>query len=374
MKMLRSNGSWVIAAAVSLTLAGSALAQQYAQEPVQSTVFSDNFSNGFGNWTVGTNTIDHTIFGQTPTLVTNAGGAYNTYAQLKLDTYDPTVNQNGVSYLGTQIQTNQSFGLPTSGGTVTGQGVRYEIAARVESTGRQGPQGNSGNSTISVAQGLNAAAFTYSYSAPKSQNYHDELDFENLTSQEQPRSVTNPNGATTHSNVYFGTSNGDATLDTSYRTTAADYHDNSYYSQYPYVARDTGATAPSNDIYAWHTYDIDWYPTQVDWYVDGQLVREESASELSATNPTLYVPNQSMPYYLNFWAPGSEFADAYSNTLTPSATAAGNTEYYYDVANASVSVVAPLGTPTPEPTSLGMIGISLLGMAFRSKRRVVAKH
>ena len=342
-----------------------AFAQQYVQEPVQSSLFSDSFGNGFGNWTVGTNIIDHTIFGQTPTKITNASGPYSTYAQMKLDTYDPTVNQNGVSFLGTQIQTNQSFALPTSGGTTTGQGIQYQIAARVESTGLRGPQGNAGDTSIAVSQGLNAAAFSYSYSS--SQNYHDEIDFENLTSQQIPSTVGNPTGATGHSNVYFGTSNGDATLDTSYKTSTTGGNNNSYYSQSSYAAKDLGPTTPANNIYAWHTYSIDWFPTQIDWYIDGQLVREEANGEQTGTNPAIYIPNQSMPFYLNFWAPGSEFSDAYSAGLNPSATAAANQEYFYDVANASVSVLAPLGTPTPEPASLLLAPLAAVVLSRRRR-------
>lgn len=350
-------------ASVSIFCAVPALAQQYTQEPVQSTLFSDNFSGGFGNWTVGTNVIDHTIFGQTPTLVTNANGQYSTYAVLKLDTYDPTQYQNGVSFLGTQIQTNQSFSLPMSGGSDTGQGIQFQISARVESTGKLGPQGSAGDTTIPVSEGLNAAAFTYSYSS--SQNYHDEIDFENLTSQQQPPSQANPNGMTTHTNSELGTSDGDATLDTSYATTASGGNDSSRYSQYPYEKFDQGATTPSNNIYQWETYDIDWYPNQIDWYINGTLVREEASGE---TGGGVYIPDEAMPFYLNFWAPGSEFTDAYYSGLVQSATAAGNEEFYYDVADASVSIIAPIGTPTPEPGSAA-VAIAIGGLLISRRRK-----
>ena len=164
---------------------------QVVQEPTTSTLFSDNFSNGFGNWIVGTNTIDHTIFGQTPTLVTNATGAVSTYARFKLDTYDSSANQGGVSFLGTQLQTKQVFALPASGGVDTGQGIQFQVTARVEATGSAGPQGNGSDASITTAQGLNAANFSYSYNGG-SANYHDEIDFENLTSQQTPPTVANP--------------------------------------------------------------------------------------------------------------------------------------------------------------------------------------
>lgn len=353
-------------------LALPAIAQQYVPEPVVATQFSDDFSGGFGNWTVGTNIIDHTIFGQTPTLTTGASGPYSTYARMKLDTYDPQQFQNGVSFLGTQIQTKQSFNLPKSGGVNTGQGIRYQIAARVESTGSHGPQGNANNTSIPVAKGLNAAAFSYSYSSPSNQNYHDEIDFENLTAQQLPRSVSNPNGATGNSNVYFGTSNGDATLATSYKTDANGGNNNSYYGQYPYVKNDAGITTPSNDIYQWHTYTIDWFPAQIDWYVDGQLIREEAAGTQTTRNPAIYIPNQAMPYYLNFWAPGSEFTDAYDAGLTPTATAANNNEYFYDIAAASVSTIVAAGTPTPEPAGMTLAAMAALSTLRRRRSASVS--
>ena len=107
-----------LAAGVGLSVSGlaahsaSAANPQLQPEPTTSTLFSDDFSGGFGKWIVGTNTIDNTTFGQTPTLVTGAAGAVSTYAQFKLDTYDPATGQAGNTYLGTQLQTKQNFGPP----------------------------------------------------------------------------------------------------------------------------------------------------------------------------------------------------------------------------------------------------------------------
>ena len=337
---------------------------QFTQEPATATLFSDNFSSGFGNWTVGTNTVGNTMFGQTPTLVTGAAGGVSTYARMKVDTYNSARRQAGVTVSGTQINTNQTFSLPTSGGATTGQGVQYQITARVEATG------SAGGVSVTTPQGLNAAAFSYGYNAG-TPNYLNEIDFENLTSQQS--AVTG--GATAHSNAYFGTSNGDATLATSYAGTSDTTADNSYYAQTPYAAKDRGSTATPINIYTWHTFDIDWYPNQIDWYVDGQLVREEAAGETSSTNPTIYIPNQTMAFYLNFWAPADTFTDAYSATLAPSATAAANQEYYYDVANASVNTIAAAGTAiaVPEPTSIvGLAG--LIGTAALRRNRCSKKQ
>jgi hypothetical protein len=337
---------------------------QYQQQPTLSNLFSDNFAAGFSNWTVSSNTVGRTMFGQTPAIITNGNGSVATYAQFKLDTYNAASGQAGVSFSGTQLKTNQTFGLPTTNGSTNGQGVQFQLEARVESTGLLGPAGQSGDTSEPVSEGLNASPFTYVYNS--AQNYHDEIDFENLTSQQAPPTQADPAGATGHSNTHFATSNGDATLDTTYQGTANSSADNSYYSQTPYAPGDTGSVATPIDIYQWHTFDIDWFPTQVDWYVDGQLVREEAAGETSTANPKIYIPIQAMGFYINFWAPASTFGDAYFAGLAPSATAAGNQEFYYDVADASVNTLEAL--PTPEPT-VGLFLFSVCGMTLVPRRR-----
>jgi hypothetical protein len=339
---------------------------QFQQEPTTATQFSDNFAGGFGNWTVGTNTIGSTMFGQTPTLVTGASGGVSTYAQFKFDTYNPAAGQSGVSFSGTQLQTNTSFALPTSNGVTTGQGIQFQITARVESTGLVGPAGNSGDVSEPISQGLDAASFTYNYTAGNP-GYHGEIDYENLTSQQSPPTIANPTGQTSHSNTFFTTSNGDATLNTSYAGPASSGKENSYYAQTPYAAEDTGSTASPIGIYAWHVYDIDWFPNQIDWYVDGQLVREEASGETSTENPTIYVPNKPMAFYVNFWAPSSTFGDAYFAGLTPSATAAGNQQFGYDVADVAVNTLAALGTPVPESSSMALLA-AIAGMLIRWNR------
>jgi autotransporter-associated beta strand protein len=330
--------------------AAPAFAQQYQQEPVTQQLLFDDFNETSLNtsvWTVGTNTIDHTVFDEgAPTLV-NSGGV--TYARFKFDTYDPNPNQTGQSFSGTQIQTNESFALPT--GASAGQGIQFEARVKVEPTGLLGPAGSSKDTSITTSEGLDASVFSYT-----DNNFHDEIDFENLTSQQQPVGTSkslNSNGATSHSNVHFGTSNGDGTLDTSFHTSTSDFGSgNSQYSQYPYENNDTGPTTPSIDMYQYNIYDIDWYPNQIDWYINGQLVRQETSSSSSPE-----IPNQPMPFYFNFWAPGSEFSDAGYSGLNPASSSAQNEEFYYDIDYAKVSQIAAPGTPiTPSWTGGGSDG------------------
>ena len=323
------------------------------ESAVTSTLLSDDFSGGYGSWTIDSNTVGRTQFGQTPTLVTGAAGTVPTYARLELDTYNSTAGQAGKTLLGTQLHTDQAFSLPTSGGVDTGQGIRFQITARIEPTGISGTAA----ATIPTAAGLNAASFSYGYAAG-TPGYLNEIDDENLTAQQAVPTTANPTGKTTHSNALLGTGTGDATLDTSFNTSSSGSADNSYYAQTPYAAGDTGSTTAPVNIYQWHTYAIDWHPGQIDWYVDGLLVREEAAGETSSANPTVYVPTQAMAFYLNFWGPSSTFADAYSSTLAVGSKASADQAFYDDVADAEVDVIAA----TPEPTSAATVGVAAAGL------------
>ena len=69
----------------------------------------------------------------------------------------------------------------------------------------------------------------------------------------------------------------------------------------------------SSSLTDFHTYRVEWYPTLVRWFVDGQLVRQTYRSR----------PAGSMQLHLNVWAPGPEWAAAYSATLQPAATRGG---------------------------------------------------
>ena len=75
-----------------------------------------------------------------------------------------------------------------------------------------------------------------------------------------------------------------------------------------------------------------------------------------------------MAYYLNFWAPGSDFSDAFGN-IPFASTAAANQEFFYDTATAAVSTLAPLGTAVPEPTTAVLVGAAVAGHALRRRRR-----
>ncbi len=84
---------------------------------------------------------------------------------------------------------------------------------------------------------------------------------------------------------------------------------------------------PVQDLTAFHTYRMEWLPDRVRWLVDGILVRED----------LVHVPQHAMALHLNFWAPGAEWAEAYSSALTPALTANANTSYVFEVTEASVS-------------------------------------
>ncbi|MGC8495364.1 MAG: glycoside hydrolase family 16 protein, partial [Syntrophobacteraceae bacterium] len=142
---------------------------------------------------------------------------------------------------------------------ILGQGIRVTVRAKMNTT----------------APGMVGGIFLYS-SRPGRTKVCDEIDFELLTDH--------PDKA--HTNVYKsgGPANGDPQF--------VPYH-------------------PSGSIAGYHTYEIEWLPSRVSWLIDGHLVRTEKK----------YVPVGPMNVHLNLWAPGRQWAQAYSPDLTPVSTA-----------------------------------------------------
>jgi hypothetical protein len=104
-----------------------------------------------------------------------------------------------------------------------------------------------------------------------SNTLHDEIDFELLTNS--------PNGVNT--NIYDNEPLG--------------------------VGHPKFVNFSSGTINDFHTYEIKWFPDKVIWYVDGNVVRREKVN----------VPSGPMHLHLNMWAPGVEWAEAYSPKIQP---------------------------------------------------------
>lgn len=71
----------------------------------------------------------------------------------------------------------------------------------------------------------------------------------------------------------------------------------------------------------WHTYLIRWLPDRTEWLIDGKIV---------ATS-TITQPDAAQRVHLDFWAPTSDWPDAYESKLQPATVPARNVRYYFDV-------------------------------------------
>ena len=195
----------------------------------------------------------------------------NGVLDLQLQTYNPTALTPGDSFQGSAIFSNRSFSL-----TIPGAGIAFTAVARLGT----------------VVPGMVGGVFTYGLN---SSSTHNEIDFESLTD----------NAA--------GTNNQEQT---------------NVYQNAAFNSPGNPASVPDLDLTALHTYTIEWFPSEVLWFIDGTLVRTNTTS----------VPQGAMQFYLNFWA-----YDAHG-VLQPATSAAAETIYHFFIQSARVDSVADLNT------------------------------
>ena len=186
--------------------------------------------------------------------------------QLTLQTYNPTSSPPGTSFQGSAIFSNQSFN--TNAG-----GIAFTAVAKLATT----------------VPGMVGGIFAYGLNSPTS---HSEIDFESLTD-----------------------------------TAAAqnNQEQTNIYSNAPTNTAGNPLLVPDPSLTAYQTYTMEWFPNEVLWFIDGQLVRTE----------TVDVPQGSMQFYLNFWA----YDAAPGGILQPTANPQDNTTYTFDVQNITVAAI-----------------------------------
>jgi len=135
--------------------------------------------------------------------------------------------------------------------------------------------------------------FAYNYDS--STSLDNETDFESLTNN--ATSQNNQEQTNVYINQPLGTGN-------------------------PEFVADPGLTD-------YQTYTMEWFLNAVLWFIDGQLVRESTG----------IVPQGPMAFHLNFYVPASNWADASSASLLPTANPLDNTTYTFDVESASVATI-----------------------------------
>ena len=95
-------------------------------------------------------------------------------------------------------------------------------------------------------------------------------------------------------------------------------------------------TTISSAITVEHTYRIEWFPNAIRWFVDGQLVREQ----------TDHIPQHPMALRLDIYAPAAEWADAFSGELKPVTIASANTAYFFDIDSVRIAQLPQILTGT----------------------------
>jgi len=200
-------------------------------------------------------------------------------ARLVLDSYNPT----GFSFYGTDLITRQIFRIKR--GTVLDVRIRAKM----------------NNAVGGVVGGL------FPYMVKKS-GAHDEVDTELLSNE----IVSGKNRVET--NVYANEGLG--------------------------AGKPAYAALPrGGKLSGYHNYQMVVSPGQfVRWFVDGRLVRQETAK----------VPSGPFRVHLNIWAPASGWAEAYSSSIQPVSSAKKNRRYSMDVDSVVVRTAkAKPFTPTP---------------------------
>ena len=183
----------------------------------------------------------------------------NGLLHLQLDTYNPTANPVGNSFYGSEIVLRKAV--------ERGSGLIVEIRARM----------------VTPVKGLVGGAFLYKY-FPATQN-HSEIDFELLSNM--------PNQVQT--NIYVNEPLG--------------------------IGHPEFAGIPQFDMTQFNTYRVEWLPDRVRWFVNDQLVRENST----------VVPKEPLNLHLNFYAPECNWAIACDANLQPASSPDSNETFVFDI-------------------------------------------
>jgi hypothetical protein len=173
-----------------------------------------------------------------------------------------TYNPTGGSFYGTDLITKQSFTA----------GVRVTVRAKMNA----------------MPAGIVGGIFLYAPPTNASTSDHDEIDFELLT--------TDP--ANVHTNIY-------ANAPLGYGNPTSHSYDSGFLTDY-------------------HTYEIQWLPDEVSWFVDGTIVRTVTTEgvdasvvtgNMGASSGQSPIPAGPMYLHLNTWVPDSSFTAAYNPGL-----------------------------------------------------------
>ena len=234
---------------------------------------------------------DGTFFGRTQLRVAQSGWEPSISSGAARLTVDSYCNDEGEAFFGTEIRTNATY-LPGPGETIVST-VRFRL---------QQP----------TASGLVLAGFffeAYNYAG----NHGDQRNMADRDEIDSYEVMTRlPAGINT--NVF---------------------EDDAFA-----VAGDTEfIPLPDINWAQWHTVETRWSLEAIAWYVDDDLVRLTTSSEID-------IPDQAMEFRLNAWVPDSDWPDAFDPSLVPTGDVGANQTWFYEVDSVDISVV-----DDPDPLS-----------------------
>lgn len=202
--------------------------------------------------------------------------------KLQMNTYldDGNGSSAGV-FAGAELITKRNFALAG--------GLRFEVRARV----------------LTPVSGIVGGIFLYDVQRLNSEELitRDEVDFEVLTNDTSQAFTNMWND---------GTFVGDDSTGSGAFVTVSGY-----------------------DATQFHDYRVDWLPGEMNWYIDGELVRTETDN----------VPDDPMRLHMNYWVPDSTFVDAYDANLQPATSSATGQVFEMEVDSV---VITRLNTESSE--------------------------
>jgi beta-glucanase (GH16 family) len=233
-------------------------------------IFRDDFSGGSlntTNWNIGTWQLGRTRLNFTPQVTDGM-------VRLRHDTYNPS--NPGGSFRGSEIWSDARFD----------RGAGLEFEARVR--------------TPVLPSGLVTSFFTYQAFDVGTQTFADEIDFEFLSKHINASGPTvDPVLATTWNN---------------YNVNGSNFGD-------PNVHSSLNVNVNGLELTQFNTVKIRWLADRVQWYVNGVPIRTSK----------LAVPDIAAPIRANFWAPSTDWPDAYASSFQPASTPGQNVTHLYDI-------------------------------------------
>ncbi len=239
----------------------------------QTVLFSDDFATNASdvNRAIWDNPSPGWVIGRTflRTYSAYPVPVTNGYAELRMDTYNAFANPPGSTVLGTEIATRTYYPV--------GKGLAFEARVWIDPL---------------LPRGTITSLFSYVFRDLGGGNLQqDEIDWEFL------------------SNKFVG-------------VPMPQVSTNVYKDEFLGAGQPAEFGVPAATMQGvWNTFRVEWYPDRVRWLMNGRPVFQRFDR----------VPNDAMNVRLNFWAPDSNWAAAYSSQLQGATSAAQNVTYRYRV-------------------------------------------